>query len=44
MNHNGNHIEVREEDDFDFKVRLTEQNEELEILNAGVRELERESR
>jgi type I restriction enzyme M protein len=28
------------EDDFDFKVRLEEQNEELEILNAEARELE----
>ncbi len=30
----------REEDDFDFKERLEEQNEELETLNAEARELE----
>ena len=30
----------REEDDFDFKERLGEQNEELETLNAEARELE----
>jgi type I restriction enzyme M protein len=33
-------VAAREEDDFDFKVRLVEQNEELEILNAEARELE----
>lgn len=33
-------VAAREEDDFDFKVRLEEQNEELEILNAEARELE----
>ena len=33
-------VAAREEEDFDFKVRLEEQNEELEILNAEARELE----
>lgn len=33
-------IAAREEDDFDFKVRLEELNEELEILNSEARELE----
>ncbi len=33
-------VATREEDDFDFKVRLEEQNEELEVLNAEARELE----
>ncbi len=33
-------VTVREEDDFDFKERLEEQNEELETLNAEARELE----
>jgi len=33
-------VTARVEDDFDFKVRLEEQNEELEILNAEARELE----
>jgi type I restriction enzyme M protein len=33
-------VAAREEDDFDFKVRLEEQNEELETLNAEARELE----
>jgi type I restriction enzyme M protein len=33
-------VAAREEDDFDFKERLEEQNEELEILNAEARELE----
>jgi type I restriction enzyme M protein len=33
-------VTARIEDDFDFKVRLEEQNEELEILNAEARELE----
>jgi len=33
-------VAAREEDDFDFKTRLEEQNEELEILNAEARELE----
>ena len=33
-------VASREEDDFDFKVRLVEQNEELEILNTEARELE----
>jgi type I restriction enzyme M protein len=33
-------VTAREEDDFDFKVRLEEQNEELETLNAEARELE----
>jgi type I restriction enzyme M protein len=33
-------VTEREEDDFDFKERLEEQNEELEALNAEVRELE----
>jgi type I restriction enzyme M protein len=33
-------VAARVEDDFDFKVRLEEQNEELEILNAEARELE----
>ena len=31
---------ARAEDDFDFKERLEEQNEELETLNAEARELE----
>ena len=33
-------VAAREEDDFDFKERLEEQNEELETLNAESRELE----
>jgi type I restriction enzyme M protein len=33
-------VAAREEDDFVFKVRLEEQNEELETLNAEARELE----
>ncbi|MBW1612545.1 MAG: N-6 DNA methylase [Deltaproteobacteria bacterium] len=33
-------IAAREEDDFDFKVRLEELNEELEVLNSEARELE----
>ncbi len=33
-------VAAREEEDFDFKERLEEQNEELEILNAEARELE----
>ncbi|MDW7729300.1 MAG: class I SAM-dependent DNA methyltransferase [Bacillota bacterium] len=33
-------VTVREEDDFDFKERLEELNEELELLNAEARELE----
>ncbi|MEK6776074.1 MAG: class I SAM-dependent DNA methyltransferase [bacterium] len=33
-------VTAREEEDFDFKVRLEEQNEELETLNAEARELE----
>ena len=33
-------VAARAEDDFDFKVRLEEQNEELETLNAEARELE----
>jgi len=33
-------VAAREEEDFDFKVRLEEQNEELEVLNAEARELE----
>ncbi|MEI6309657.1 MAG: class I SAM-dependent DNA methyltransferase [bacterium] len=33
-------VTVRAEDDFDFKARLQEQNEELETLNAEARELE----
>jgi type I restriction enzyme M protein len=33
-------VTAREEDDFDFKERLEEQNEELEILNTEARELE----
>jgi len=33
-------VTARVEDDFDFKVRLEEQNEELEVLNAEARELE----
>lgn len=33
-------VTAREEEDFDFKERLEEQNEELEILNAEARELE----
>lgn len=30
----------RDEDDFDFKERLEELNEELEVLNSKARELE----
>jgi type I restriction enzyme M protein len=33
-------VTARVEDDFDFKTRLEEQNEELEILNAEAREIE----
>jgi type I restriction enzyme M protein len=33
-------VAARAEEDFDFKERLEEQNEELEILNAEARELE----
>lgn len=33
-------VAARTEDDFDFKERLEEMNEELEILNAEARELE----
>ena len=33
-------VTARAEDDFDFKERLEEQNEELETLNAEARELE----
>ena len=33
-------ITAREEEDFDFKERLEELNEELEVLNAEARELE----
>ncbi len=33
-------VTAREEEDFDFKERLEEQNEELETLNAEARELE----
>ena len=33
-------VTARVEDDFDFKTRLEEQNEELEILNAEARDLE----
>ena len=33
-------VTAREEDDFDFKERLEEQNEELEALNLEARELE----
>lgn len=33
-------VTAREEDDFDFKERLEEQNEELETLNAEARDLE----
>ena len=33
-------VAEREADDFDFKERLEEQNEELETLNAEARELE----
>jgi len=33
-------VATREEDDFDFKVRLEELNEELEILNSEARELQ----
>jgi type I restriction enzyme M protein len=33
-------VTARAEEDFDFKVRLEEQNEELETLNAEARELE----
>ena len=31
---------AREEDDFDFKERLEELNEKLEVLNAEAQELE----
>jgi type I restriction enzyme M protein len=33
-------VTTRAEEDFDFKARLEEQNEELETLNAEARELE----
>jgi type I restriction enzyme M protein len=33
-------VAAREEEDFDFKERLEEQNEELETLNAEAHELE----
>jgi type I restriction enzyme M protein len=33
-------VAAREEEDFDFKTRLEEQNEELETLNAEARALE----
>ena len=33
-------VAAREEEDFDFKERLEELNEELEVLNAEARELE----
>ena len=33
-------VAARTEEDFDFKERLEEQNEELEVLNAEGRELE----
>ena len=33
-------VAARAEEDFDFKERLEEQNEELETLNAEARELE----
>jgi len=33
-------VAEREADDFDFKERLEELNEELEILNVEARELE----
>jgi type I restriction enzyme M protein len=33
-------VTARVEDDFDFKARLEEQNEELEVLNAKAGELE----
>jgi type I restriction enzyme M protein len=33
-------VAAREEDDFDFKERLEEHNEELELLNTETRELE----
>ncbi len=33
-------VAAREEDDFDFKVRLEELNEELEMLNSEAHELE----
>ena len=33
-------VAARAEEDFDFKARLEEQNEELEILNTEARELE----
>ncbi|MFH1008530.1 MAG: SAM-dependent DNA methyltransferase, partial [Candidatus Latescibacterota bacterium] len=33
-------VAARVEEDFDFKERLEEQNEELETLNAEARELE----
>ena len=33
-------VAARDEEDFDFKERLEEMNEELEVLNAEARELE----
>jgi len=33
-------VTARDEDDFDFKERLEEMNEELQIFNAEGRELE----
>ena len=33
-------VTEKEEDDFDFKERLEELNEELEVLNVEARELE----
>jgi type I restriction enzyme M protein len=33
-------VAARAEEDFDFKERLEEQNEELETLNAKAREME----
>jgi len=33
-------VAARDEEDFDFKVRLQELNEELEVLNSEARELE----
>jgi type I restriction enzyme M protein len=33
-------VTAREDDGFDFKERLEELNEELELLNAEARELE----
>ena len=38
----GRHVGVaeREQEDFDFRLRLEELNEELEVLNAEARELE----